>query len=226
MRRIKNDGFTIVELMIATVVFSVVMLVVTGGIIQIGRLYYKGITATRTQGVTRSIMEDVSQAIQFNTGTVSDESVDDNNQSTMRCIGNREYDYLLGQQVKDGKHGLVVQSELPTACTTIPDMTSTSIAGQELLGQHMRLAKFEINPLDNHRYEIIIRVVYGEDDLLCATDDNPDIQGANGTSCTDSAPMDPAIIPQARDLACKNIRSGSQFCAMSELKTTVERRLL
>src|SRR3990172_9120101 len=65
-------GFTIVELMIATTIFSVILLIVTFGMLQIGRTYYKGITLTKTQNAARSIIDTISQDIQFSGEGVTD----------------------------------------------------------------------------------------------------------------------------------------------------------
>lgn len=63
-KTIKNTaGFTIVELMIATVVFSVILILITTGIIQIGKAYYKGIIGSRTQETARKITDEVGRSI-------------------------------------------------------------------------------------------------------------------------------------------------------------------
>lgn len=49
MNKINTSGFTLIELMIATTVFSVVMLISTYGFIKINQYYTKGVNAARTQ---------------------------------------------------------------------------------------------------------------------------------------------------------------------------------
>ena len=61
----KNSGFTIIELMIATSVFAVVLVVAASGILAIGMLYYKGVTSSRTQEAARSISNTIANTIQF-----------------------------------------------------------------------------------------------------------------------------------------------------------------
>jgi prepilin-type N-terminal cleavage/methylation domain-containing protein len=60
-----SSGFTILELMIASAVFAVVLLVVAIGAISLTNSYYKGITSSDVQSVARAIMSEVSQSIQF-----------------------------------------------------------------------------------------------------------------------------------------------------------------
>ena len=63
--KLRNKGFTIVELLIATAVFSFILLVVTTGIIRLGNMYYKGVISSRTQESIRNIVSETSSAIQF-----------------------------------------------------------------------------------------------------------------------------------------------------------------
>lgn len=220
MNKLNKSGFTIIELMIATVVFSVIMLVIAGALIQIGRLYSKGMTTAKTQEVARSVTNDIAQAIQFNKGVVKGTEGNGENLIDTFCIVNKHYTYALGRQLVGTNHGLVVDNKL-TPCGSEPaqDMTKADVLGTELLGDKMRLTKMtvlETSPGSNV-YKIEVGVIYGDDDLLC--DDN------NVQTCSsgEAVALDDAI--KNGSLRCKNIRSGSQFCARSELKTTVERRL-
>ncbi len=64
--KIKSDrGFTIVELMIALSVLSVILVMSTLIMIQITSLYTKGINSSNLQNTTRNIMADLSSQIQF-----------------------------------------------------------------------------------------------------------------------------------------------------------------
>jgi hypothetical protein len=99
---------------------------------------------------------------------------------------------------------------------TLPQNLAFSSSGlhdaRELLGERMRLSRFDIDPPVNGMYKITIRVVYGDDDLLCspaADDCNSNTTSSNLTS---------------NDLTCK-LKAGSQFCSVSELSTTVRRRV-
>jgi prepilin-type N-terminal cleavage/methylation domain-containing protein len=216
VNKLRTHGFTIIELLIATVVFSIVLLVLTGAIIQIGRLYSKGITASKTQEAARSLMSDVTEAAQYQAGSIEPKADDD---GLAWCVGGRHYSYKLGQQRTGGTQHAVIAQDL-NACDGPQSLTSATISGAEMLGEGMRLTKFDIIPVDgteNKAYTITVRVVYGSSDLLC--------DGGTTVSCdsTSGVLSDAAAVG---DIRCKDIRAGTQFCSASELKTTVERRLV
>lgn len=64
-RRHNQQGFTILELMIATVVLSVILLIATLTIFGVGKLYYKGQTTAQTQDTARNVIEQISRQLQF-----------------------------------------------------------------------------------------------------------------------------------------------------------------
>lgn len=186
-------GFTIIELMIATTVFSVVLLICSFAMLQIGRTYYKGIAMSRTQTVSRSIMDEVSQAIQFSGGTPIASSGG-------LCVDTIFYAFNQAA-------GSLNKHVLGSSCTTIPP-PSPLPTPVNMLGNNMRLGKFDINNIPGTSlYEIEIRVVYGDNDVL-----------------TNPPPAPPA--PLDLDTAqCRDTRSGGHFCAISELSTVVQKRL-
>lgn len=63
-------GFTIVELMISTVIFSLILLGASAAIVQIGKKYSKGITYARTQEVARSTVDEIAQSLQFTSQSI------------------------------------------------------------------------------------------------------------------------------------------------------------
>ena len=78
-----SAGFTIIELLIASSVFSVVLLVALTGFLQIGRVFYKGISDSQTQNVARQVVTDISSSL---SNTSSDDGV-----STVRTSGGYRY---------------------------------------------------------------------------------------------------------------------------------------
>lgn len=60
-----EQGFTIVELMIALSVLSVILLMSTIVMINIGGLYDKGVTSANLQNASRNIVADITSGIQF-----------------------------------------------------------------------------------------------------------------------------------------------------------------
>ncbi len=209
--RCTAKGFTLVELMIASTVFAVVLLLLTSGIIQIGRVFFKGTTAASTQEVTRTIVSTISQSIQLN-GSVPDIKTADK----LFCIGGRRFIYNLGNQLttdapSSANRGIAVDTA--ASCTATATPTSTP---RELLGPRMRLVKMDITSTTSEFYTITVRVVYGDKDLLCS----PSVVN----SCTSDATMTSGEL-QSTDLMCKSGQAGTQFCSTTELTTTVQRRI-
>lgn len=208
----RENGFTIVELLIATLVFSMVLLVITIGVLSFTKSYYKGITQSNTQSMARSIIENITQAIQFSGNAVTS-PIGTNGSSAGICIGNQRYSYLPGYELVDGtpgtdqtNHALVMDT--PGQCNGLnaQDLTK-SPAGTELLSPHMRVAKLSVTPVAGTAlWKVDVRIVYGDDDLLFSP--SGDLAG-----------------PRAPDATCHAGFSGSQFCATSELSTVVEKRI-
>lgn len=201
-------GFTIVELMIATAVFGVILLVIAVAIMQFTRVYYKGITQATTQDTTRTLVDRIAQSIQFNGGNVTATPARSYGTVASFCVGNQQYTYVIGKQLSDSTpnssqtwHSLVARdlggcvSSSPT-----PSMSTQATTGRELLAPKMRLARMEVAPIgtSNKLYKVTVRVVFGEDDLL-----------SNPTG------------PDAKCLS----QQGSQFCAVSEITTVVTKRV-
>ncbi len=220
-KSLKDGGFTIMELLIATVVFSVVLLIVTYGIIQVSRTYYKGVNETNTQTVARTIMDSIGQSIQFNGDAVAI-------RTNAVCVGEQLYLYRPGWAVSDAailaparhetRHGLYLQdgvSNCATSALPASDLATVS-GGTELLSPNMRIANLSVSPDpgNSNQYKITIRVIYGQDDFIYSPSGN-------------------AAGPAAADATCKGsskqagaANAGTvQFCSVSELSTTVTKRV-
>lgn len=224
-RTIGNKGFTLLELMIATIVFSVILLASTTIVLQISRMYYKGVVTNRTQETTRRITDEIAQQIQFGGGEIitsppnaSRAFVDGALTVQAFCIGNQRYSYAVNAKVTSStpagtynpsaghqlQHGLWRDTIASGgACTPLdlsqPTPPGSSADGQELLGQNMRLSdKFSLACLGSRGVcNLTVSVLYGDDDLL-VTWPNP--------------------------TRCGNV-TGSQWCAASTINTQIFKRL-
>lgn len=212
-----QKGFTLVELMIATSVFAVVLIICTVAMLQIGRTYYKGITSSRTQETAREIIEDVSKAIQYESGRPEPLTT---GTSLGYCIGDKRYSYRLNWQVIDNpntsqnqsRHALVVDDNTCSGgpAQAVAPSPPANPTGRELLGTRMRLARFDVQQVgaaDSNLYRITVRVVTGDNDLL------DDRNGDNMITAADNP------------IACRAQQAGGQFCAVSELSTVVQKRV-
>lgn len=210
----KQAGFTVLELMIASSIFAVVLLVVAAGILRFSSDYYKGINSTNVQTVTRGVMSDVVANIQFGRSdpTALPSATVPPGQPQGYCIDNTFYTYVIGQEVDASHSGLVKTdgSSCGSATPTVPVPNALSANQQDMLGAHMRVAQFSITHNTGDVWNVSITIVYADDGLL--------VDGS-GNALTGSSTA--ANWATAR---CRN-QAGQEFCAVSQLTTSVQKRL-
>lgn len=225
----KQRGFTIVEFMVATSVFSVVLMAVSAAVVYMGRTYQKSMYTTSTQAATATLVDTISQAIKFSSDSVN--FYEDNNPATtdMLCVGNRQFLYVVGRQLGStdpqtgSQHAVMTR---PNQNCTAADIISgtpaptTKGSARELLGRNMRLDRLTLTS-SGGVWKVSARVVFGDDDLLCKS------KNTTTDTCTSTSTLSDAELTSndpANDLICKP-QIGSQFCAVSELSNSVYRRL-
>ncbi len=219
----KQSGFTIIELLIASSVFAVVLLTALAGFMEVGRLFYKGVSTTSTQAVTDQIFKDMTGNFQV-AANVSPAQA--GNGYTYYCIGDNRYTYNLGYKLdtsvsanhsapqaggKGGNYG-VLKDVLPgsSACAAPCNDQGTQPCAKgtvkfnnptELLGDNMRVESFSIEPnpgVSPNFYNVSIIVAYGDDAVLDYT-----------------TAGDPSTV------YCKGNSVTQQFCAVNKLDTGV-----
>jgi prepilin-type N-terminal cleavage/methylation domain-containing protein len=210
----EESGFTIVELLIATTVFSVVLLIMTFGIIQVTNTFFKGDNNASTQRVATNVLNTLSQAVQFNGGTVA-------KGANTLCIGGQQFSYWLGYQLEstadpaqDQQTNALVENS--GGCTG-----TASTTGRELLTDNMRLSNLTVTCLSTQAlcastttggalYQVDVRIVYGDYDLLYSPS-QPHLSLLQGAIQSDAA--------------CNGREGGEQFCAVSDISTVVSERI-
>ncbi len=203
-----NQGFTIVELLFAMTVFSLILIGAAAGLMQIGRMYYRSVITTRTQDVNRTIIDEVSRAIQFSGSEPNFVRDAGDGKLLALCVGGSRYSPVINQQIGASgvTHGLY-KDEAGAQCTHDPNPSG----GTELLGDNMRLTAFDVQIIPNtDQYRVNTSIAYGEDDLL---------QGL----AADGSAVD---LDGAERVVCRSAPVGTEFCAISELATLVSRRVL
>lgn len=216
----RDQGFTIVELMVALSVLSVILVMATVVLINIGGLYSKGVNQANLQNTARNILTDVSNAVQYS-GTaplLACASGGSGSCGTLpysvACIGNVRYTYFLGTtsqpaEIGDTINGKVLQHVLwrdtmvsPSASCTPLDLTQTSpsASGYEMVPVRTELTRFAITPIagESGTYSITVTMASGPEDI-------PKINPDGSVSC--------------------NTVIGDQYCATSDLTTSVTRAL-
>ncbi len=211
MRRSGTEqaGFTVLELMIATLVFSVILTVITSGVISFTNRYYRAANSSATQNTAQAILDTVTQAIQFGKGDVPDLThVTDVNGHM--CAGGQ---YISFNQA-DGKY---TGTGSQTGFQIGPDSGAciSTNSPRQLINKNMRIAHFLVTASSNNIYNVELAIAYGDDDLLCAPESVPG-------SCDDGAADLSSF--WYKDITCK-VKTDSQFCAVSHLKTSVQKRL-
>jgi prepilin-type N-terminal cleavage/methylation domain-containing protein len=232
-------GFTIVELLIATTVFSIVLVTALAGFIHIGKLFYKGVSITQTQTTASQIMQDVTGHFR----TADNVSLLSHTQGYYYyCVGNARYTFRLNHKVDNlsvnhdadtGNYGLL-EDLLSSSSSCAPPCSDTSgvctppyvklgsqspsFGVKELLSPNMRLAVFDIaNSSLAKFYSISLVVAYGDDDLLgCSI--STDINICAGV------PFGRTPSPTGNNLGsikCQGGATGEQFCAVSDLNSAV-----
>ena len=209
-----SHGFTIIELLIATLVVSMLLLLCVYGLAQVSRFFTKGVTSATTQDVTRTVLEDVVGRIQVEQNQILDAS---SSSSRIYCIGTSRYKYNYASgDLTDKAITLVpgarmlsrdVLASVPVnadECRTKPVIANSQT---NLLKDNMRAVDFTISQppgTDGRLYNVSLKVLYAPDDAALA---------------------DIVYLPDPTkpdDVRCSGVR-GSEFCGMSSLSTTVFR---
>ena len=215
MRRGHQQGFTIVELMIATTVFAVVLLVAQTSFVRIGHLFYKGISINQTQEAADHIFQDING--NFQTASNISGSINSPTGYDYYCIGNTRYTYRIDNQISTtstadhsptGNFG-ILKDVLPgsSACATpCSDTGGACLSGTvklnspvELLGEKMRVEQFSVaqSTSTSSLYNVAIVLAYGDTNTL-----------------TYSNPSDFSTVSCQGD-------SQNNFCAVSRINTAV-----
>jgi prepilin-type N-terminal cleavage/methylation domain-containing protein len=207
-----QSGFTIIELLIATSVFSVILLVATTGIIRIGQTYHKGITQARTQETTRAVSEEITRSLQFS-GTAIEKDLPSPNQDKF-CMGKIRYTRYPGVKVTGAgvNEGLIAE-KMPDiySCPATPLQADR----RQLLNQNMRLLNFKISDAGIGLYRVDVRIAYGDAGLLSVYD----------PSTIDAGVRPAEANPPLENASCRSGIPASSFCATSRLDTLVKKRL-
>lgn len=223
----RQDGFTIVEFMIATSVFGVVLLIVTAAVLFFGRTYQNSLYASATQAAAGNLVDVIGQSVKFSSTPIT--STTHSSGTRSYCVGTKQYLYVIGRQLDGGNPSNTtrnaVVSRQNNSCLLESIITAQPSGGpQELLGKGMRLAKLDItvpNAANPALYRVTAKVIYGDDDLLCSPNRVPGSCDETAGTLTAAQFQNPTI---SADLTCKPL-SGSEFCTSSELSSTVYRRL-
>jgi prepilin-type N-terminal cleavage/methylation domain-containing protein len=193
----KNSGFTIIELLIAISVFSLAIVLIMSGTIQLGRLYKQGATKARLSTISREIHAQFAQDLQYSKeyNTYTNVATNEN----YICLGTSRYRVVTNLSLSNyGELNLDTISG-PSACST-----ATASKTQKLLSptgpnnNNSRATNFDftIPPNSTSPYVLYTRFVTGEKDLFNNNFSN---------RCTSSF--------------------GKEYCVVIELKSVLARKV-
>jgi Tfp pilus assembly protein PilE len=209
-------GFTIVELMIATLVFTTILMVLTFGVIKFSAAYYKGVNSSAVQSTARNITDVISRSVQFGNSSFELGAVPAGSTPGYFCVGGYVYQYKLGVPygTPDNMTGLEMRSR-PTSgsCSDANNNWATLDGGVQLLPEKMRLSYLEVSLKSDEGFVTVsVGVASGDLDLLC-----------DGGVCGLASDAD--VVAAGANLRCKG-GAGTEYCAVSRLTTTVQKRML
>lgn len=223
------------ELMIATVIFSMVTLVIVYGVLSFTNAYYAGVNSSTTQDTARGILDTVTQAIELSGDPIVPTTPVTGPGTNIYyfCAGGNTYyfdeGYMYGSSPSASNPGLYEVS----GCTPTPTDFSS---GRELLGPKMRITYLSVTQSDPAAnpalYNVVLSIAYGDSDLLC----NASGGATPPVGCLSTDALNPdsqtlAIVGKSayqggpeNDVQCRQT-TGSQFCAHAGLSATVSLRV-
>jgi prepilin-type N-terminal cleavage/methylation domain-containing protein len=95
-------GFTIIELLVATSIFSLVLLVILASFLQIGRMFYKGVSVSNTNESARSLLDSITRDVRFGQ---SPTGVKNEGGKSYFCAGSHRYTFALNQPPTTARTG-------------------------------------------------------------------------------------------------------------------------
>jgi hypothetical protein len=188
--------------------------------LQIGRMFYKGITISQTKETAQHILDSVSADLQYaNTLSSSPLPADPSSPYKYICVGNSRYTYMMNHVIDASQDnwndsqtksfGLIHDSggcAAPFTGNSLSTLQTNPAAPLrnpvEMLGNKMRLSDFSISQVATNLYNVNVYIAYGDDDVL---------NGLPATPNTAAAPT------------CVSDLKSSEFCSITSLKTAISK---
>lgn len=205
MKKLHNKGFTIAELLIASMIFTTILLLCVEGITRIAKVYVKNTSISRANEFGKTLISDISGQIKYGSSLplykVTPPEI-------KLCSAGKAYKIVLNQQTTDS----IKRKSDPTCKFYDNDPNFFESGAENLTPSSARVLDFNIvkNDLSSSWY-IAIRVAIGDSDLLRKND---------GSALPPSPSYD-----EYKDAQCAGGISGSEFCSVVAISTNVTRRM-
>jgi prepilin-type N-terminal cleavage/methylation domain-containing protein len=224
----KQTGFTIIELLVATTIFSIILVIIVSSFLQVGRMFYKGVSISNTNEAARNLVDTITndaRLANFQSGNTLNPDGSLNTDPSFKkyfCVGPHRYTYWLAQQVKDSNIHTdanlmtagVVQDETGGSCRSPADLGGTR--NNQVLGPDMQINKLSVvENSTNTALTVSVHIVfYGADNTVFNSSDSTMV---NTTA-------DPGRASRAADAYCSGNLLSTQFCAVANIDTNVTLR--
>ncbi|MDX1765796.1 MAG: prepilin-type N-terminal cleavage/methylation domain-containing protein [Candidatus Saccharimonadales bacterium] len=212
--RTNNQGFTLIELILALAFFSFVLLFAIAGFVQINRSYNKGITVKRVHESGRLVIEDIARVIRTSQGPVDTSKV--NLVGTRRfCVGGVRFawneigDGASRETFFNGGGKMINLSRTQSGACTDP------------INEDLSESYLDLPSNDNDPNKVPGGVVVYDLNFIPIPGDAVRIE----LILASSDPLGDLVEDFAGFVSCKGgIIDGDQFCDVVELSTTVSLR--
>lgn len=200
MKRMNKKGFTIVELMIATTIFSGILLMMIMAYLYMSKAFVHAYIQAQTQTAARNVITSVSQSLSLSGGEVRKLTPTTGPVFEAYCIGNDEYSYTINDPINNSptptNNFSPDNPSLPfhmnnTHCQDAPD---TSSSQGIIVGNGIYIKDFSISPIatGSSIVKINIQLYYGAGGQLVTPNFN-----------------------------CPGLDSGGEFCSTASYSTYV-----
>ena len=237
--RANQKGFTLAELMIATGIFSLILLLCSTSVIIIGRQFHKTSVSITTQEGSRNIMEEISRQVQLAAVAPSRtlvSSYDYGSSVPMYafCIGTVRFSYAVGWQVENtldiARHQIlhgIWRDTIPNENVCVP--ANLTIANPTTSGSFVVGAvTYNANGITGTGRELMPRHMRLKTDIYPTAAPATVGSGLWNINVSVIYGDDDVLIIPLGDVTnitgCIGTNSGGIFCALSELHTAVYRR--
>ena len=210
MKKSNQNGFTIIEVLIASLVFTTILLLCMEGITRIAKVYVKNSSTTKTSEFVKSFVEEIAQQVRYSTVTPGYSGTN----PVFICVSGKGYKIEINKADTDPAVNPIIKINDP-GCSFYSDPTKYTVVAnspEPVAPSGMRVLKFSlIKTVETGQlWQIDMRVALGPKDLL--------IDSANRLL------TDPLSNPATAN--CTSGVAGSEFCSVINISTTVSRRML
>ena len=226
-----SGGFTIVELLMATAVFSLVLLVAVIGFIQVGKMFYKSVEIGKTSDTAGNILDSVTTDFRsVGSGDLMPDIANpplipnSGNETGYLCIGSHRYTYFLSEYQPGSIINLnsplspvgLIRDDISLNSSCLSPYNAGSYTwgpgAQQMLGDGMSLGKFYISQPNAASfpalYQVKIAVGFGDNGS----------QGVFSQNINETDPASPGV--PSKKMVCRGVL-GTNFCAVSNLDAFV-----